>query len=368
VCNQDPNAPPPVVVCPKGEKKTLTWKLFDASGKALPKPPYEGSSDGECKVNLVDVVKCYLGTDNAQYCQYVGEKTGDPLAASDAAPAPMAVEAPPEVERTPAPPGSVGAGTACPKGTVAGGYSFDGKTVACIGTGSAPSNPKPAPKTTTETATTTNADGSTTTTTTTKQTNADGSTTTTVDKVTTSPAGTVTKEQTKDTTPTPGGAPGRETDPKEQESFCKQNPTLAVCRDSSVSGACEQTTCTGDAIQCATLQAARAMECKARQDEADVKGSALHQLGQAAATGNDPGKGTLPTPGNGEVIQVSALKADGWLGGGSPLKDATFSIQGKSITIPFSKASEYLLALRYALMVVASLISFRMLSGVILRD
>jgi hypothetical protein len=348
-----------------GSKVTVTYKVADSTGKALAKPPLDGATDGECGIKLVDVTKCYLGTDEAQYCQYVGERSGDAVAPSAGSPAPLA-EAPAEKERTDVPPFTGQPGSGCPKGTVQAGMGADG-IPHCIGTGSAPKNPAPAPKTTTDTATTTNEDGSTTTTTTTRQTNADGSTTTTVEKVTTSPSGTVTKEQTKDTTSTPSGAPGRETNPQEQQSFCKQNPTLAVCRDSSVSGSCEQTACTGDAIQCATLQAARAMECKARQDEADVKASALHQLGQAAATGNDPNSG-LPTPGNGEVIQVGQLKAEGWLGGGSPLKDTTFTVQGKSITIPFSKASEYLLALRYALMVVASLISFRMLSGVILRD
>ena len=50
------------------------------------------------------------------------------------------------------------------------------------------------------------------------------------------------------------------------------------------------------------------------------------------------------------------------------LNDVSFTIQGKSVTVPLNKWSGYLVGLRYALMVMATLIAFRMLSGVILRD
>lgn len=372
VCNADPNAPPAGPVCTAGSTVKVTYKVIDSKGVTLPKPPLDGSTDGECKLKLVDVKSCYLGVDDISYCTYMGERTGDPLASSDKVPAPaQEVAAKPGEEPVPTNAGSVKDGTACPKGTVPAGFGSDG-LISCVGTGSAPKNPSAAPPTATTTATTTNADGSTTTTTTTVKTNADGSKTTTVDKVTT-PAGgggTVTKEQTKDTSATPSGAAGKETPekPQEQVNFCKQNPNLAVCRESSVSGSCGQTSCTGDAVQCATLAAARAMECKQRSDEDTIKSSRLFNDGQAAANGNDPMQGSLPAPGNGEKLVVPQLNADGWLGGGAPMPDVSFTIQGRTITVPISKATEYLVALRYALMVVASLISFRMLSGSILKE
>jgi hypothetical protein len=78
---------------------------------------------------------------------------------------------------------------------------------------------------------------------------------------------------------------------------------------------------------------------------------------------------TLPTVANAQEVDVSqVVRADGWGGGGSCFKDKTINLLGHSIVLPISRICEYLIYLRYAIMLMASLVSFRMLSGSILRS
>lgn len=213
-------------------------------------------------------------------------------------------------------------------------------------------------------------DGSTKGVTTVTVTNGDGSTTKTVTTVVTRPDGSRETSQTVDTSKTPSGQPGSADSPASDDKYnlCKTNPTLSICRESSVTGKCGEIQCIGDAVQCATLRAAAVMECRQQEERKEVESSKEHDLGKRVLAGNDPEAGNLPTPSNGEVVEVGGLKADGWLGGGAGLDDVSFTLQGQQFVIPFSEVSKYLVALRYALMIVAGLISFRTLSGAILRE
>jgi hypothetical protein len=156
--------------------------------------------------------------------------------------------------------------------------------------------------------------------------------------------------------------------------MCAAHPELNICHNSSVQGACDAAgaaaiSCTGDAIQCATLQQAAAIACKQKQDDADLKASALFSKGTAVSSGADPDAATLPDPSKAATVAVpTSLDTSGFLSGGSPFDDVSFTVQGKSITVPLNKWSSYLLAFRYVMMVIASLVSFRMLSGAVLRD
>jgi hypothetical protein len=154
-------------------------------------------------------------------------------------------------------------------------------------------------------------------------------------------------------------------EPKEND-LCKLHPELNVCRNSTVDGTCEAVTCSGDAIQCATLQAAAKMECRAKKDADEIAQSSLKTLGQGAVGGTVDS--TLPTPQNGDTVNMGSLDASGWLGGGACFTDKSFTVQGHTVSIPFSRACDYLVALRYALMVAAMIVSFKILSGAILRD
>jgi hypothetical protein len=132
---------------------------------------------------------------------------------------------------------------------------------------------------------------------------------------------------------------------------------------------CGEVTCDGDAIQCSILRQAAEANCREAADAAALAGSSAGQLGQHALDGTDPLGDSLPKPGNGQQIDVpSTLDQSGWLGGGECFADKTVSIQGREIIIPFSKACSALIVLRYAIMMVAALVSFKMLSGAILRE
>jgi hypothetical protein len=132
---------------------------------------------------------------------------------------------------------------------------------------------------------------------------------------------------------------------------------------------CTEVTCDGDAIQCAILRQAAEENCKKAADDAAAAASGIGQLGQHVLDGSDPLGDELPKPGNGQQIDVpSSLDQSGWLGGGDCFADKTVSIQGREITIPFSKACTALIVLRYAIMMVAALVSFKMLSGAIIRE
>lgn len=388
------SAAPPPPNCPHSAGTVITWGQWTGwspldSGQTSDLSDLPVRPDGtrfpndspDCTLEtLPEVVGCYrreeAGKDH-HFCIFRGTSTGGlsnraGSVGGGATGGPTAPQtAPNPANPTTMPPIASPSKSECPKGLVMAGYNTAG-TPMCVGNGTAPvpaGTPAAQPATVTK-ATTANPDGSSTTTTTTVTTNADGSKTTVTDRVTTAPAsagGATTTEQTRATSTTPSGAAGVETKPQEVN-FCKQNPTLSICRESSVSGTCGQVACMGDAIQCATLRAASAMECKQRTDEDALKALSVHGLGQAAANGTDPLADSLPSVKNASVVEMGKMEASGWIGAGSAFKDVAFTVQGKSFAVPLSKWTGYLVGLRYALMVVAMLVSFRMLSGVILRD
>jgi len=142
------------------------------------------------------------------------------------------------------------------------------------------------------------------------------------------------------------------------------HPDLNVCKNSSVAGDCSATSCVGDAITCQLLRVQRAVYCDANREDDTSR------LGKGLMNGNDPLGSTLPTAKNGDTLDMSGNSIDtsGFLGGGTGLQDKTFTVHGASVTIPLAQMNTYLLALRYAIMLIAMLVSFRMVSGVIFRE
>ncbi len=94
------------------------------------------------------------------------------------------------------------------------------------------------------------------------------------------------------------------------------------------------------------------------------------KYGKRLLNGDDPLRDRLPTVDNAREVDLSNIKVDasGWGGGGSCLQDRQFSVMGKTVVIPLSKLCEYLIILRYAIMLIASIVSFRMVSGSILKE
>jgi hypothetical protein len=150
--------------------------------------------------------------------------------------------------------------------------------------------------------------------------------------------------------------------------LCKQNPNLSICQNSSVSGDCTAGfSCTGDAVQCATLRAAAAIQCKQQQDDSDLKASSVYSLGSGVLSGADPAASTLPSPSKASTVTMpGSLDQTGWLGGGSCFADKVVTVRGMSFTLPYSQACNYLVVLRLAVMMIASLVSFRIVRDAVL--
>lgn len=251
----------------------------------------------------------------------------------------------------------------CPKGSVGG--MVDG-VLTCFGEGVNPSTPAKTPTTTSETKTT-DANGNEVKTSVKNSTNADGSETKQTTVTTVKPDGSVETKSFTETTKAPTGDNGKEDKP--ETDFCKSNPSLTICKNSVAKGSCGAVTCQGDAIQCEMLIQQTALRCSAEQDKKDLESSPLNALGKAAASGSDPLSSSLPSPANATNISVpTSLTTSGWLGGGQCFADKSFTVMGKTIALPFGKACDGLVVLRYALMVMASLVSFKILRASFLSE
>jgi len=264
-------------------------------------------------------------------------------------------------------------GQGCPKGTVNIGTDSTGGSI-CAGKGTSPQTPpkkevKEAPTTTT------NDDGSTTKTEVTHTTNADGSVTTKTKTTRTDANGRVTTDESSVTGPVPGtgggggsggggtgggsgGTPGQSD--ADKNDLCAKNPNLNICRNSSVSGECDNTSCEGDAITCAMLRQQRKVYCElTKPDERSI-------LGGQMMSGNDPLKSEFPTKENARVVDVPQLNKNAFLNGGACFGDVSFSVSGHQFTLPVSKLCDYLIGLRGLIMLLASLASWRLVSRSVL--
>ncbi|MFZ6813351.1 virulence factor TspB C-terminal domain-related protein [Undibacterium sp. Rencai35W] len=94
----------------------------------------------------------------------------------------------------------------------------------------------------------------------------------------------------------------------------------------------------------------------------------LYKYGKSLLDGNDPKKSELPDKDHPQEIEVGNIDASGFGGGGACFTDKSFVVMGHSITLPLSNMCQYLEWLRYAIMLIASIVSYRILSGAILRD
>lgn len=359
-----PPTDPPPSACSVGTDKTYIWQVPPTNSNNSQWSPFNGATDGNCEVQVSDVKRCWT-TAGKLYCSYTGNTTGKQLSSSAEFPPPSTEPAPADdSSRVDVPTVKAPNALDCPKGTVQGGMSSDGVPL-CIGKGSAPAAAKPDPTTTEKPpVTTTNPDGSTTTVKQSVQANADGSSTTTTTTTVKAADGTITVSQQKETSKTASGTEGKADSP-DQSTLCKSNPQLTICKNSSVTGDCGAGyTCNGDAVQCATMQAARALECKQKKTEEELKASSLNALGKAVSDGNDPAKSSLPGVGNAEVVQMKTPEVSGWLGNGTYFKDKTIDLgDGHSLVLPLSKAENLMLALRYVTMIVASLVCFKIIRG-----
>ena len=366
---------PPPPSCPKGQS-TTEWFPKSGSGSGFPVCAESG-----CAVEVTDVGMC-IGISTGTWCEMKGSTTGatcNSQASNKDTTAYGAAQG--------ANPGSAGASRVdvpttkgaknvpCPTGTVQGGIDADG-TPLCIGSGSAPKNPSAVPPTTTSPPVTiTNPDGSTTTTQTTTQQNADGSTTTVITKTVVAADGTKSVSQSSDTSKTPSGGSGKQDTPNtDQANLCKQNPQLAICQNSNVSGDCSAgaaaLTCTGDAVQCAQLRYSAELACKRRQDDLDVKALPSTAVGDSILGGTDGKKGEIDALMKGTEVDMSKPQLDqaGFIAGGSCIPNKTISVMGKPVEINFTQVCSNIQPLRAGVMACAFILAYLIVARSVLQS
>jgi hypothetical protein len=256
----------------------------------------------------------------------------------------------------------------CPAGTVAGGMSGSGMQI-CMGSGTAPSNPtssKPATTTTPE-VTVSNPDGSSTAVVTVSVDNSDGSKTVTTRSTTTQPDGTKTTSEQVQTSTKPSGEQGKADDPKDSDDLCKRNPLLSMCRNSSVTGACEETTCEGDAIQCATLRAAAMMQCAQAKDKDELAKLSYKTLGDSLLAGTDPMRTASDDNLKGTTVNLSSPNLDSsGFASASCFPAKSFSVGGRTVVMDFTIVCDKISPLRYAVMAMCTLIAYLIVSKSVL--
>jgi hypothetical protein len=365
------------VVTPQCQSGTLSGFTLNVGTNVLgtqyptgATPSYP-TSDGSCQLSNVAVEGCFStpnsdGKTQTFYCSFHGTRTGVDTP-TGTAPSPSTPPAGSTQTPVTSPPTSVAQGQSCPAGTVSLGIDSTGGTI-CGGSGTSPATP-----TQTEvkqpTAMATNPDGSTTTTDVTTRTNKDGSTTTTTTTTTTGTDGTRTTTVAQSTSQKPvssGGGAGVQDKP--QTDFCAQHPELNACKNSSVTGlacavAADNTACEGDAIQCAILRQQRKEYCE------NTAANPQQALAQQVIAGNDPLKSTLPSKENAATVNMQSFDQSAFLGGGATcFNDKQVNVMGQVIALPFSEVCDYLLPLRFVMMTIAALVSYRIIAKPVLGD
>lgn len=351
-------------------------------------PMYTPEHYGNCKLaqnpELLSCAKDKTGT----YCYWQFRQSGETWTGNEQAPLyggngkgtadeslPVATDTPatsPPLTNSAADPKICASCVPCPKGSTQMGIDAAGVPL-CVGSGTTPasSTPKTPTTTTSPDVTTKNDDGSTTTTSTKTQQNADGSTTTTVTRTITQPDGTKTVSVDGSTSKNTAGDQGKQDTPDtDKTDFCKQNPGLSVCQNSTVAGTCGSITCTGDAIQCATLRATAAMQCQQKADVDALAKASYTATGNAVLSGADPVQADIDKNKAGTQVDVSnpgsAADESGFVGGGACIPDRTTTVMGKPVTIKFGYLCDKMSGLRAVILALAYLVfAYIVMGGIV---
>lgn len=358
-------------VCTAGEV-TSVRQTFATEAAALDAP--FPNSVGACGAKTQELTSCWKYLDGSGYiCDFKVKNTGVALPAGGSSPSNQSPSSAIKPPGTPAgmTPKAADASGVCPLGSVQGGVDGSGIPI-CIGTGTAPASPTVAPTTVTAApVVNSNPDGGTTTTQSIVSTNADGSKTTTTTTSIVAADGSKTLSQVATVSKSTAGADGvsDSTDPN-KNGFCQSNPNLTVCKNSSVAGVCGAVTCTGDAIQCSTLRAAAAMECRDKTDHDTLAASPLVASGNAAIAGADSMKGQADAMWKGDTVDLSSQNLDqsGFVGAGSCFPDKTFTVRGKSVTVSFATVCSNVQPLRYIILACAFIAAYMLISKSVLQS
>jgi hypothetical protein len=136
--------------------------------------------------------------------------------------------------------------------------------------------------------------------------------------------------------------------------FCEENPTADICGVGRYSASCnEQFICEGDAVQCGIALESHKTACSLNATE-----SVLAEFESIRSfTGIGSGEGL-------DVRQVDSSNLDvPMIGGGPGLSDVSVTVMGQTVVLPFSKLNLYLQMFGYAMLAIAWIMAYRIISG-----
>lgn len=131
-----------------------------------------------------------------------------------------------------------------------------------------------------------------------------------------------------------GTSTEKKTEPKPQDSFCKENPNLRICKESSATSSCAggtaSTQCDGDAVQCLIVREQLRRQC----EFFDRTNAATDAATQAAAAG--VGGGADHPARHATSQSIGTFDQTDLLPGSCPA-DRTVMVGTAVVTLPFSK-------------------------------
>lgn len=173
----------------------------------------------------------------------------------------------------------------------------------------------------------------------------------------------------------PDGTKTTKEDSKTQDKtkFCEENPNSKICLDdkkSSFVAACPQSTCEGDAVQCAIAKRQQQDACDALTSKDAITSKSSSALGdrlvdgkysddvQGFIDGNADSSRTIKLPNSLSEDGNASYSADGF-------GDVSVSVLGRNITLPISKVNEYFGYFGFVLLGLAYMTSYKIVSGAI---
>lgn len=156
-------------------------------------------------------------------------------------------------------------------------------------------------------------------------------------------SGTVTSTTTTSTTKTDANGTttteeGKTEKKESQESFCKENPTVAFCKNGKWGGGCDAFTCEGDAVQCAIAREIHQRNCDA------TKSNAYTDITDAAQAGTDNASTYIQTQKDAAALDVNARFSQSLdaspIAASCPASRSVALPGGNSLEISFEKPCE----------------------------
>lgn len=141
---------------------------------------------------------------------------------------------------------------------------------------------------------------------------------------------------TTTTTTNPDGTTSTKTDNQDKKSFCQENPSSFVCKNSSAAGSADCSAppeCDGEAVMCAQLKQNWELYCAMNKTGKET------DLYDQSAAGTDPSSASQLAANAATVNVPTSLDTTDSIGGSCP-SDVVISIAGTSRVLRFSRACE----------------------------